>query len=121
MTAPYRSDLPRGRDGTVALLRAEWTKFRTVRGWVAGMAAAGVVTVLMSVLGAGSSGGGGGGTPPTGPGGEVVTDLFAFVRQPLDGDGTITTRVTSLTGVLAATGRTGRHRPAPCRGQRPGS
>ena len=32
--APYRSSLAAGRDGFAQLLRAEWTKFRTVRGWV---------------------------------------------------------------------------------------
>ncbi len=35
---------------------------------------------------------------PIGPGGEAVTDAFYFVRQPLPGNGTITVRVTSLTG-----------------------
>ena len=35
--APYRSELHTGRDGFAQLLRAEWTKFRTVRGWVIGM------------------------------------------------------------------------------------
>src|SRR5260221_1810447 len=35
---------------------------------------------------------------PHGPGGEVVTDSFYFVRQPLTGNGTITARLTSLTG-----------------------
>ncbi len=35
---------------------------------------------------------------PIGPGGEAVTDSFYFVHQPLDGDGSITARVTSLTG-----------------------
>jgi len=33
MLAPYRSELRTGRDGFAQLLRAEWTKFRTVRGW----------------------------------------------------------------------------------------
>ena len=32
--APYRSELPVGRDGFAQLLRAEFTKFRTVRAWV---------------------------------------------------------------------------------------
>ena len=35
---------------------------------------------------------------PHGPGGEVVTDSFYFVHQPLTGNGSITARVTSLTG-----------------------
>ena len=35
---------------------------------------------------------------PHGPGGEIVTDSFYFVHQPLTGNGTITAEVTSLTG-----------------------
>ena len=34
---PYRSELGSGRDGFAQLLRAEWTKFRSVRGWVIGL------------------------------------------------------------------------------------
>ena len=34
------------------VLRAEWTKFRTVRGWVRGMVVAALVTVLFGVLSA---------------------------------------------------------------------
>ena len=43
MTAARRavpSRPPAGRDGFAQLLRAEWTKFRTVRGWVLGMVVA---------------------------------------------------------------------------------
>jgi ABC-type transport system involved in multi-copper enzyme maturation permease subunit len=35
---------------------------------------------------------------PLGPGGEAVTDTFYFVHQPLAGNGSVTVRVTSLTG-----------------------
>src|SRR5262249_61352818 len=49
---PYRSDVRAGRDGFGQLLRAEWTKFRTVRGWVIGMIAAAVVTVLLGLFAA---------------------------------------------------------------------
>jgi ABC-type transport system involved in multi-copper enzyme maturation permease subunit len=35
-----------------------------------------------------------------GPGGEPVTDMFYFVHQPLTGDGSITARVTALTGII---------------------
>jgi ABC-type transport system involved in multi-copper enzyme maturation permease subunit len=35
-----------------------------------------------------------------GPNGEPVTDSFYFVRQPLTGNGSITVRVTSLTGLV---------------------
>ena len=46
---------------------------------------------------------------PVGPGGQEVTDSFYFVHQSLDGDGSITARITSLTGLIptAATGRDG--------------
>ncbi len=43
--------------------------------------------------------------PPTGPGGEWVTDSFYFVRQPLAGNGSITARVTSLTSLLPPAGQ----------------
>jgi ABC-type transport system involved in multi-copper enzyme maturation permease subunit len=104
---PYRSELRPGRDGFAQLLHAEWTKFRTVRGWVLGLVAAAVVTVAVGLLGpAGSSfecSGPNGQpcgdhTPPVGPGGEAVSDRFSFVHQPLSGDGSITAEVTSLTG-----------------------
>ena len=102
---PYRSGLRAARDGFAQLLRAEWTKFRTVRGWVIGMAAAALVMVLVSLLGASGSHSSVDGRVghlyvPVGPGGEAVTDSFYFVRQPLDGNGSITVRVTSLTGVI---------------------
>jgi ABC-type transport system involved in multi-copper enzyme maturation permease subunit len=102
--AAYRSDLPSRPDGFIQLLQSEWTKLRTVRGWMIALAIAAVVTVLFGLLAAtGSSGSCGRGSdcaPPTGPGGEVVTDTFYFVHQSLDGDGSITARVTSLTGSL---------------------
>src|SRR5450755_997121 len=112
-STPYRSGLRAGRDGFAQLLRAEWTKFRTVRGWVIGMIVAAVVMDLVGLFAAGNSSGScsnGPGTPtlsgraclpyiPAGPGGEAVTDSFYFVRQPLSGNGSITVRVTSLTGL----------------------
>jgi hypothetical protein len=111
---PYRSDQRPGPDGFAQLLHAEWTKFRPVRGWVIGMIVAVVVAAGIGLLATGGSssscqqvGGGpsrsGAGCMPTfplGPGGEPVTDSFYFVRQPLTGDGTITVRVTSLTGLI---------------------
>ena len=52
---PYRSSQQPGRDGFAQLLRAEWTKFRTVRGWVIGMVAAAGLTALATVALAGTA------------------------------------------------------------------
>ena len=112
--APYRSSQQAGPDGFAQLLRAEWTKFRTVRGWIIGMIAAALVTLalgLFTVSASSSSCQRSGGGPaqtglacaptfPVGPGGEPVDDNFYFVHQPLAGNGSITVRVTSLTGLL---------------------
>jgi hypothetical protein len=111
---PYRSGLSAGRDGFAQLLHAEWTKFRTVRGWVIGLAVGLVVMAGLGLFTAGSAGSScqsSGGGPAghgaacglgfaLGPGGEPVSDSFYFVRQPLTGNGTITVRVTSMTGLL---------------------
>jgi ABC-2 family transporter protein len=80
------------------LLRAEWTKLRTVRGWVLTVLAAAAAIVALGLLP------GMRGTCdatcqlPVGPGGEEVTDVFSFAHQPLVGDGTISARLASLTG-----------------------
>ncbi|GAA3626771.1 hypothetical protein GCM10022419_135230 [Nonomuraea rosea] len=101
---PYRSGLRTGRDRFVHLLRAEWTKFRTVRGWVTAMVLAALVTVLLGLFSASngrtSCGGASDVCPavPVGPGGEAVDDRFYFVHQPLAGDGSITVRVSAMTG-----------------------
>ena len=112
--APYRSELRTGRDGFAQLLRAEWTKFRTVRGWVIGM-----IVLLLVIVGLGALTGANSQcgiqlgpnsptlacpAPATGPGGEWVTDSFYFVRQPMAGNGSITVRVTSLTGLYSTSG-----------------
>jgi ABC-type transport system involved in multi-copper enzyme maturation permease subunit len=105
--APQRAAGRAGQAGFGLVLRAEWTKFRTVRGWVIGMIVAVLVTVLaglLAALGTYSScrGPGGRGCPPVpvGPGGEPVTDRFSFAHQSLTGDGSITARVTALTGII---------------------
>src|SRR5947207_3164151 len=49
---PYRSDQRPGPDGFTQLLHAEWTKFRTVRGWVIGMIVAVVVAAGIGLLAA---------------------------------------------------------------------
>jgi hypothetical protein len=99
-TSPYRSGQRPGRDDFGHLLRAEWTKLRTVRGWVIAVVAAAVLTGLAVVALAGIAGGkqnpGAHPAVATGPGGEGVTDNFYFVRQSLAGRGSITARVTSL-------------------------
>ena len=98
-----------GHDGFAQLLWAEWTKFRTVRGWMIALGAAALVIVLMSFVSASgdrftfcptgpSSCTSRHPAVPTGPGGEPVTDSFMFVHQPLVGNGAATVRVASLSG-----------------------
>jgi ABC-type transport system involved in multi-copper enzyme maturation permease subunit len=99
------------RAGFGWLVRSEWTKFRSVRGWVIGMIVAAILTVLVGLFAAGNGNimcqtpGGPTRTGkaclphvPHGPGGEVVTDSFNFAHQPLTGNGSITVRVAALTG-----------------------
>jgi hypothetical protein len=109
-TTTVPAGVPAGRDGFGRLLRAEWTKLTTVRGWVLGLVAAAVVMVLLALpTGAGDNSSCGDGpqcAAPVGPDGDEVSDTFYFVRQPLTGDGTITVRVTSLTGVVPTDGAT---------------
>ena len=113
--APHRPPLNRERERFWYLIHGEWTKFRTVRGWVIAV----LVTILaitafaflFSDISAGcavSSGAGGTASPascppppPTGPGGEPVQDAFYFLHQPLTSNGTITVQLTSLTGQVA--------------------
>ncbi len=118
---PRRPGQRAGRDGFAQLLRAEWTKFRTVRGWVIGILVAVLVTAGLGLFAAGASssscqstsggparsGQGCMTIPPVGPGGEAVSDSFYFVRQPLAGNGSITVRITSLTGLLPSTASNG--------------
>ena len=102
-----------GRDSFGRLLHAEWTKFRTVRGWVIAMVLAAAVTAGVGLWAAsgpqtgcqpvGPNGPQGPPAPckpsnPVGPGGEAVSDSYYFVHRALRGNGSITVRVTSLTG-----------------------
>jgi ABC-type transport system involved in multi-copper enzyme maturation permease subunit len=100
-SAPYRSGQPVGRDGFAQLLRAEFTKFRTVRAWMIALVAAAVVFVLVAFLSAFASRSG---NPPVlaGPAGEAVSDSYMFVHQTLVGDGTVTARVDSLSGAYTS-------------------
>jgi ABC-type transport system involved in multi-copper enzyme maturation permease subunit len=106
---PYRSSVPVARDSFAQLALAEFTKLRTVRGWIAGLMVGALLIVgigFLSAAGSHRSCGGpngpasgkacGSGTPTLGPDGQPVTDSFSFVHQQLDGDGSITVRVTSL-------------------------
>jgi ABC-type transport system involved in multi-copper enzyme maturation permease subunit len=97
-----------GPGGFGPVLRAEWTKFRTVRGWVVGILAAAAAIVAFGLFpglqgSCGQNGPGSACSLPVGPGGEEVVDNFFFVHRPLAGDGSITVRVTSLTGLLPDT------------------
>ncbi|SDM05036.1 hypothetical protein SAMN05421869_13525 [Nonomuraea jiangxiensis] len=88
------------------MLYAEWTRFRTVRGWALAMAASVLVTVSLGLLIAGSArstcvtgkGEGPCPAPLVGPDGTAVRDKYYFVHQPLKGNGSITARVSDLTG-----------------------
>ena len=104
---PYRSAQRAGRDGFPQLLHAEWTKFRTVRGWVIGMVAAALMVVLVALLAGVSSVQHDLPAVPVGPGGEPVTDSFYFVHQPLAGNGSITVSVSALRDSLGSSGRPG--------------
>jgi len=97
-----------------AALRAEWTKFRTVRGWMIGLGFAALMVVLFTFLQANGKHEGFCTTPnpsrcvaghprvPTGPGGEAVAASYELVAKRLTGAGTITARVTSLVGRIWA-------------------
>jgi ABC-type transport system involved in multi-copper enzyme maturation permease subunit len=87
----------RHHDEFARLLRAEFTKFRTIRAWIITLGAIVVVFVLLSFLSAFESRAPAGAVP-VGPGGEAVSDTYMFVHQALAGDGTVTARVTSLSG-----------------------
>ncbi|MFD5788933.1 ABC transporter permease subunit [Streptomyces sp. NPDC127037] len=101
------------RAGFLATLHAEWTKFRTVRGWVLAMAGALLATIVVGLLGTAAPAPAGRGSDsapyPRGPGGEAVNDSFSFVHRTLTGDGSLTVELRSLTGVAdTGTGKTAR-------------
>jgi ABC-type transport system involved in multi-copper enzyme maturation permease subunit len=111
----YQSAVQAGQDGLWRLLRAEWTKFRTVRGWVIAIALAPVLSVVLAVMpfvGHSPSCHQQGTAaacpppqaPPTGPGGDAVVDTFYFAHETLTGNGAITVRLASLTGKYAPNG-----------------
>ncbi len=108
--APYRSGQQAGHDGFAQVLRAEWTKFRTMRSWVIVMLAAAAATALAPIALAGTAKSNDPMTcvhgqcqvessnVATGPDGEAVTDSFYFVHQPLAGNGSLTVAISSLRG-----------------------
>jgi ABC-type transport system involved in multi-copper enzyme maturation permease subunit len=121
-TTPVRPDDAAGAarfgflNGFASLLRAEWIKFRSVRGWVIGMIVAVVVMEFMGLFlaqahvgcqvsgGPAKSGAACVQPMPLGPGGEAVNDQYYFVHQPLGSSGTLTVRLTSLTGWYGGNG-----------------
>ncbi len=106
-SGPGPARRPRRETGFGRLLHAEWTKFRTVRGWVIGMLLAPVLIVGIALLDHSSCGGqvtpggpivtGQGCAAPIGPGGQAVTDSYYLVHRSLGRTGTVTARVTALT------------------------
>ncbi|WP_186405111.1 hypothetical protein [[Actinomadura] parvosata] len=102
----YRSS--RRPDSFPRLLRAAWADFRSARRLVLTMVASVLVTVSLGLLVAGGArstcvtwrGDGPCPAPLTGPDGTAVNDKYYFVHQPLKGDGTITARVSDLTGQM---------------------
>jgi hypothetical protein len=115
---PYRSQAGPRPDGFAHLLRAELTKIRTVRGWIIGLILTVLLTAGLAVLtavggqmlcsnsptGPTLSGAACRKVPPLGPDGTPVSDSYYLAHQSLTGDGSITVRVTSLTGLYTANG-----------------
>jgi hypothetical protein len=97
--------------GFGSALRAEWVKFRTVRGWSVALVTSIVLCVVFTYLVANGNhtdtctGSGactsGHAFVPTGPAGEAVADSYEYHYQDLTGNGTLTARLTSLTGLIS--------------------
>lgn len=93
-----------------ASARGEWVKFRTVRGWLIGLVLAGLLCVGFTFVVANGNhqsfctGAGvcttGHPFVPTGPGGEAVADSYQYDVRSLTGDGTLTARISSLSGLI---------------------
>ena len=105
-----------GRDRFRHLVRDEWTKLRTVRGWMIGLVLAAILTVGLGMLGplgsqmtCASAGGGPAGAchwpdPPHDAAGQEVDDQATFVHRALTGDGAITARLTAFRGKYSPDG-----------------
>ena len=106
---PYRSGQS-GRDGFLQLLRAEWTKFRTVRGWIIAAIVVAALTAAAPIWLASTAKANDpetcvrgqcqaeGSNVAIGPAGTAVVDTFYFVHQPIGTNGSITVRVSSFGG-----------------------
>ncbi|MFD5700543.1 DUF1349 domain-containing protein [Streptomyces lasiicapitis] len=87
---------------THELLRREWTRFRRP-GRLIAMAAAVLAVVAVGLLyAAGNRASCDGPCPadPTGPDGSLVNDRFSFAHRDLGENGSITARLTSMTGTI---------------------
>jgi len=102
---PPGSEQPTRMTAVARLVRAELTKFRSVRAWMIAICAAGIGSVLVAYLSALASH-----APipavPTGYGGEPVSDTYMLVHRSLAGDGTLTARVASLAAAHSAAAST---------------
>ena len=97
MTAQLdRPVAPARADGFGRVLLAEWTKLRTVRGWLITLVASTGVIMLISWLVASGSFSGYDGPPiPIGPDKRPVQDQLHLVHRTLAGDGSITALVSA--------------------------
>jgi ABC-2 family transporter protein len=91
--------------GYLTALSAEWTKFRTVRGWLLApfLAALAIAAFGLSPGMQGSCGKNGPGSECSqalGPDGEAVSNGYTVVHQAIAGDGGLTVRIAALTGDL---------------------
>ncbi|GHH31724.1 hypothetical protein [Lentzea cavernae] len=82
-----------------ALLRREWTAFRTP-GRLLALALAALAVIGLGLLGTRSSCDGSCPAVPTAGDGSVVSDTFWFRHQDLGREGGITVRLTSMTGTI---------------------
>jgi hypothetical protein len=112
--APYRSAQQPGRDGFAQLLWAEFTKLRTVRGWIIVLCAAALLTAIAPIdLAVSAKDNNSLPVVATGPGDIGVLDQYYFVHRPLAGDGSITVRVSSLAGAGPLAKVPARYAPIP--------
>nr|WP_202887911.1 ABC transporter permease subunit [Kribbella solani] len=78
------------------MLKAEWTKLRSVPGWVRGLAVATLMILLFPVAGLASGAADRPAPPQSGPNNQPVSAAFYFVHRQLAGDGQLTVAVNQL-------------------------